>query len=210
VEMNDVAEMKIDDVVGMPGRPLPVGSVGHRASGWWGMWTVIATEASLFAYLLFAYAYLASQAHGGFVPEAPKFKLAGPNTALLIASSFVLYWGESGIKQGKRARLMTALALTFVMGAAFIGIQILEWKAKTYGPSTDAYASSYFITTGFHMAHVAAGLLIIGALLLWTSLGKFNAERHAAVSVGALYWHFVDVVWIAVFLTFYVSPYLSP
>ncbi|MBK4736597.1 cytochrome c oxidase subunit 3 [Noviherbaspirillum pedocola] len=199
----------MNDIVGMPGRPLPVGSVGHRASGWWGMWTVIATEASLFAYLLFSYAYLASQAHGGFVPEAPKFRLAGPNTVLLIASSFVLYWGESGIKKGKRGRLMAALALTFVMGAAFVGIQLIEWKGKTYGPSTDAYASSYFITTGFHMAHVVGGLLVIAVLFLWAAIGKFSHERHAAVSIGALYWHFVDVVWLAVFATFYVSPYLT-
>jgi heme/copper-type cytochrome/quinol oxidase subunit 3 len=189
---------------------LPVGSVDHHAAAWWGMWMLIATEASLFAYLLFSYAYLAGQIHGSWVPELPKFRLSAPNTVLLIASSVVLYWGEQGIKQGKRGRLIAGLALSLIMGVVFIGVQALEWSNKHYKPSDSAYASSYFITTGFHMAHVAAGLLIIGALLLWTSLGKFNAERHAAVSVGALYWHFVDVVWIAVFLTFYVSPYLSP
>jgi heme/copper-type cytochrome/quinol oxidase subunit 3 len=200
--------MRMNEIVGMPG-PLPVGSVGHKASGWWGMWMVIATEASLFAYLLFSYAYLASQAHGVFVPEAPKFKLAAPNTVLLIASSFVLYWGERGIRQGRRGRLMLALALSFAMGAVFAGLQLLEWAGKSYGPSADAYASSYFITTGFHMAHVIGGLLMIALLLLWAALGKFSAERHSAVAIGALYWHFVDVVWLAVFATFYISPYLT-
>jgi heme/copper-type cytochrome/quinol oxidase subunit 3 len=199
----------MNDIVGMPGEALPVGSVGHKASGWLGMWAVIATEASLFAYLLFSYAYLASQAHGGFVPEAPKFGIAGPNTVLLIASSFVLYWGESGIKKGQRGRLMIGLALSFAMGVVFAGLQLLEWSKKSYGPSSDAYASSYFITTGFHMAHVIGGLVIIAVLFLWAAIGKFSHERHSAVSIGALYWHFVDAVWLAVFAAFYVSPYLA-
>jgi heme/copper-type cytochrome/quinol oxidase subunit 3 len=195
------------ELVGRPG-PLPVGSKGHRASGWWGMWMMILTEASLFAYLLFSYAYLGTQSHGGWVPELPRLRIALPNTVLLVASSLVLYWGETGIKKGQRGRLVAALALTLLMGAAFAGLQGLEWHNKTYGPSADAYASSYFMTTGFHMAHVIGGLLLIATLLLWAATGKFDARRHAAVSIGALYWHFVDVVWLAVFTTFYLTPYL--
>jgi heme/copper-type cytochrome/quinol oxidase subunit 3 len=195
------------ELVGEPG-PLPVGSKGHKASGWWGMWMMILTEASLFAYLLFSYAYLGMQSHGGWVPELPKLQIALPNTVLLVASSLVLYWGETGIKKGKTGRLVAALALTLLMGAVFAGLQGLEWHNKKYGPDADAYASSYFMTTGFHMAHVIGGLLMIAALLLWAAMGKFSAQRHAAVSIGALYWHFVDVVWLAVFTTFYITPYL--
>jgi len=195
------------EFIGMLG-PLPVGSIQHRASGWWGMWTVIATEGSLFAYLLFSYAYLGSQSHGGWVSELPKLKLALPNTVLLIASSLVLYWGETGIRKGQRGRLLLGLAATFIMGAVFAGVQGLEWHNKKFGPSDDAYASTYFMTTGFHMAHVIGGLLIIAALFLWGAMGKFSAQRHSTVSIGALYWHFVDVVWLAVFVTFYVTPYL--
>jgi len=196
------------EVVGMPAA-LPVGSVRHKASGWWGMWTVIATEASLFAYLLFSYAYLAIQSHGGWVTEMPKFRIAAPNTVLLIASSLVLYWAETGIRNGRRGRLLFGLALTFAMGAMFAGLQGLEWHNKKFGPSDDAYASTYFITTGFHMAHVVGGLVVIAALFLWGALGKFSAQRHSAVTIGALYWHFVDVVWLAVFVTFYITPYLQ-
>lgn len=195
------------ELVGEPG-PLPVGSKGHKASGWWGMWMMILTEASLFAYLLFSYAYLGMQSHGGWVPELPRLQIALPNTVLLVASSLVLYWGESGIKKGKTGRLVAALGLTLLMGAVFAGLQGLEWHNKKYGPDADAYASSYFMTTGFHMAHVIGGLLMIAALLMWAAMGKFNAQRHAAVSIGALYWHFVDVVWLAVFTTFYITPYL--
>lgn len=185
---------------------LPVGSIGHRAAGWWGMWCLIATEAALFAYLLFGYAYLGAQAQSQWVPELPKLRLALPNTLLLVASSFVLYWGESGIRKGAQGRLLAALLLTLLMGAGFVGVQLLEWRDKPFSPDSHAYGSSYFVTTGFHLLHVAAGLLVLLLLLLWAAQRKFDAQRYAAVSIGALYWHFVDVVWLAVFTTFYLSP----
>lgn len=185
---------------------LPIGSAGHRASGWWGMWCLILTEAALFAYLLFAYFYLSAQAQSTFVPEIPKLRLALPNTILLLASSAVLYWGETGIRRNRQGRLALGLAVTLVMGAGFLGIQFLEWHAKKFRLWDSAYASSYYITTGFHMAHVVGGLLILAMLLVWTLIGKFDHRRHAAVSIGTLYWHFVDVVWLAVFTTFYLTP----
>jgi heme/copper-type cytochrome/quinol oxidase subunit 3 len=76
-------------------------------------------------------------------------------------------------------------------------------------PWDSAYASSYFTITGFHMMHVVVGLIVLAALLWWSALGKFGEHRHAAVSIGALYWHFVDVVWLAVFFTLYVTPHLA-
>ena len=187
-------------------RALPVGSAGHRASGWWGMWCLIATEAALFAYLLFSYFYLGAQAQTHFIPELPKFRLALPNTLLLIASSAVLYWGERGIRNNSVGRLNLALLVTIIMGSGFAVIQALEWHDKKFRLWDSAYASSYYMTTGFHMAHVVGGLLILFLLLFWSLLGKFDHHRHAAVSIGALYWHFVDVVWLAVFTVFYVTP----
>lgn len=196
------------DALSFPQR-LPVGSAGKRASGWWGMLTLIATEAALFAYLLFSYFYLASQAHGGWLPELPKLRIALPNTIVLLASSFVLWWGERGIKHGNRGHLMIGLAVAFALGAVFMGLQAVEWHNKSFSLTSGAYGSLYFTITGFHMAHVLGGLLIIATMFVWTAVGSFNAERHAAISIGALYWHFVDVVWLAVFTTFYIVPYLE-
>ena len=75
--------------------------------------------------------------------------------------------------------------------------------------ASNTYGSLYFTITGFHMAHVAAGLLMLAALFVWTLLGTFDRWRSTPVSVGVIYWHFVDAVWLAVFLTFYVTPYLG-
>jgi cytochrome c oxidase subunit 3 len=88
-------------------------------------------------------------------------------------------------------------------------VQVLEWHNKPYRLASSTYSSLYFTITGFHMAHVAVGLLMIAALFLWSVLGMFDRWRHAPVSIGAVYWHFVDAVWLAVFLTFYVTPHLG-
>ncbi|GBG12832.1 cytochrome c oxidase subunit III [Novimethylophilus kurashikiensis] len=200
--MNDDTEMEI-------AQPLPIGSVGKAASGWWGMQCLIATEAALFAYLLFSYFYLGSQVHGPWVPELPKLKIAVPNTILLLASSFVLHWGETGIRRGKNGRLVASLVVTLLMGIVFMALQGVEWHNKPFRLGDHAYASSYFVTTGFHMMHVAVGLIVLAVLLLAAFGRRFSAERHVPVSIGALYWHFVDIVWLCVFTTFYITPYFS-
>ncbi len=189
-------------------RQLPVGSVGRKATGYAGMLTAILTEASLFGYLIFAYFYLAAQAQGAWLPELPKLTLATGNTALLLASSVAVAWGERGIRHGNRTRLAIGLAAGLVLGIAFVAVQMLEWSRKPFTITSHAYGSVYFTLTGFHVAHVVVGLLVLALLLAWTSLGYFGERRHAAVKIGTLYWHFVDAVWIAVYTTLYLSPYL--
>jgi heme/copper-type cytochrome/quinol oxidase subunit 3 len=198
-----------------PGRELTigrmaVGSIERRASGWWGMLTLILTEAFLFAYLLFSYYYFAVQYGRPWLPaELPAFRLSGPNTLILLASSVAIWFGERGARQNARRRLVLGLAVGLVLGAIFVGIQILEWMDKPFGLSSHSYGSLYFTVTGFHMAHVVVGLVVLGLLLIWSMLGYFDRARMASVSIGGVYWHFVDAVWLTVFFTFYVTPHLS-
>lgn len=191
-------------------QPLPVGPIQHRASGWWGMWALIATEAALFAYLLFSVYYLAAQSTNPWPPEGlPRLHLALPNTIVLIVSSIAIAWAERGVKKGDRARLLIGLVVAFLLGCVFAGVQMKEWHDKPFTYTTGAYGSLYYTVTGFHVAHVAVGLLVMLALIVWSALGLFDRRRHAPVSIGAIYWHFVDVVWLTVFFTFYVVPYLK-
>ena len=191
-------------------RPIPVGPAGHQSNGWWGMVFVIMTEASLFAYLLFSFYYIAIQPHQDFPPGGlPDLKLALPDTLLLVASSFVVWWGESGIKKGNNRRGIIGLGIGFVMGAVFVGVQWIEWGNKPFTLSSSPYGSLFFVTTGFHMIHVVAGLVVLAGLILWTALGYFDRTRNAPVSIGVIYWHFVDVVWLTVFFSFYLTPYLG-
>ena len=199
----------------VPGRRLTIermfiGSIGRRASGWWGMVTLIATEASLFAYLLFSYYYFAVQYGRPWLPaELPSFRLSAPNTVILILSSVAVWFAEHGIRHNRRGRLVLGLLVGLILGVVFVGIQIREWLDKPFTYASHAYGSLYFTVTGFHMAHVVVGLVVLLALLVWSALGYFDRERLAPVTIGAIYWHFVDAVWLTVFFTFYITPYLS-
>jgi heme/copper-type cytochrome/quinol oxidase subunit 3 len=191
---------------------LPVGALDTRASGWWAMIFTIFTEASLFAYLLFSYYYMAVQRHPyGAFPEGgqPQLLMASVNTAILLASSVTVAWAQFGIERGKKWRLVTGLGAGTILGAIFLAIQYKEWSDKPFGLSSTPYSSLYYVITGFHMAHVVVGVLILAALTVWSALGYFNSRRFAHIHIGALYWHFVDAVWVVVFFTFYITPLLG-
>ncbi|UIJ71012.1 cytochrome c oxidase subunit 3 [Aurantimonas sp. HBX-1] len=188
---------------------LAVGSIGHHAGGWWGMMTLIATEGFLFVYLEFSYYYFASHYGREWLPsELPSFRLSGPGTVILILSSVAAWWGERGGKSGSRLKLLAGLFIALVLGVVFVALQLREWSDKPFTLASHSYASTYFVVTGFHMAHVIAGLLALAVLILWSGLGYFDRARFAPVSIGIVYWHFVDVVWLTVFVAFYVTPYL--
>lgn len=189
--------------------PLPVGSTAGRASGWWGMIALIVTEASLFGYLLFAYFYLQAQSSEAWPPDgAPKLTIPLINTAILLGSSVLVWLGESGIKRNRR-RVGTAwLCAAIVAGIVFVGVQLHEWQGKAYGLGSHVYGSLYFTITGFHLLHVVVGLIVLAFLALWCMLGYQDKRWHAALGIGALYWHFVDAVWLAVFSALYLSPYV--
>jgi cytochrome c oxidase subunit III len=189
---------------------LPVGPIRRHGIGWWGAGTLIASEGALFAYLLFAYYYTGANAPPGWVLESsPPLKLALPNTLLLLLSSVMAWWGEQGILKAARTRALIGFTCALVLGSVFVFVQWLEWRSKTYGIGRSSYASLYFVTTGFHMAHVLLGLAVLLALLGWTALDYFSPRRRLVVSAGVLYWHFVDVVWLFVFTTYYLTPYLG-
>jgi len=191
---------------------LPVGAIDTRASGWWAMIFTVFTEASLFVYLLFSYYYLAVQPHApGAFPEggAPPLLMSAINTAILLTSSVAVGWAQLSIEHNRKWRLVAGLGIGALLGMIFLVIQCFEWAGRPFGLSSTPYSSLYFVITGFHMAHVVVGVVILLALTLWSGLGYFNSRRFAHIHIGALYWHFVDVVWIAVFFTFYITPLLG-
>ena len=189
---------------------LPVGPVGRRGSGMWGVGTLIASEAALFAYLLFAYYYTGGTAPKGWLLEpAPTLRLALPNTILLLLSSAAAWWGERGVLRRRSMQALLGIGAAVVMGSVFVAVQWFEWHAKHYGLGTSSYASLYFVTTGFHIAHVVIGLAVLAALFVWTALDYFSPRRRLVVSAGVMYWHFVDIVWLFVFATYYLTPYLG-
>jgi heme/copper-type cytochrome/quinol oxidase subunit 3 len=106
-------------------------------------------------------------------------------------------------------RLVLGLGVGAVLGIIFLIVQYFEWTAKSFTLASTTYSSLYFTVTGFHMAHVVVGVVMLLCLFAWSAMGYFNRVRYAHIHIGALYWHFVDAVWIAVFFTFYITPYLG-
>ncbi|MDD5579350.1 MAG: cytochrome c oxidase subunit 3 [Methylobacter sp.] len=189
--------------------PLPVGSYGKRSSGWWGLLALIVTEGSLFGYLLFSYFYLASQALEHWPPDGlPKLAIPGINTIILLASSGFIWASERCLKNKKMRSSITLMAVAIILGTCFVMIQLREWSNKSYNMATNLYGSLYFTITGFHMAHVVVGVIILSLLLLWMILGYFDDKRYLPVTIGGFYWHFVDGVWLFVFTALYLTPYL--
>lgn len=185
---------------------LPIGGTGRLTTGWWGMLCLLATEGILFAYLIFSYGYLAVQAPGSWPPGgAPSLKLALPNTVLLIASSIVLEVGHWRYRSGKDRSTVPVLLITAIMGAVFVWVQLREWSNKAFALSDSSYSSIYYTLTGFHLAHVVAGIIALTVLAFWAWQRRL-VRGGLHLLLGRIYWHFVDVVWLVVFITIYLVP----
>jgi cytochrome c oxidase subunit 3 len=191
-----------------PARMLPVGSAGERSSGWLGCLMLIATEGALFGYLIFTYLYLAVQTTRHWPPEGlPKLPLGAINTLILLSSSGFVWLCERMVRRARVRAAVVSMTVAVLLGVVFVGIQLHEWHGHPYGPVDNLYGSLYFTITGFHLAHVLIGLIVLVLLGVWTALGYFDAKRYAALKIGGLYWHFVDVVWLFIFTTIYLTPY---
>lgn len=187
---------------------LPTETAGARATSWWAMLILIATEATLFASLLSSYFYLRSGADewplGGIAK--PELRLAGPGTVILILSSVSMTGAELAIRRGRSRGLVAGLGLTILLGLIFLGIQATEYSRAEFSLDTNAYSSLFFTITGLHGLHVILGVAMLAVVELRAVLGHFDRRRHLAVQNVALYWHFVDVVWLFVFSSLYLSP----
>ena len=187
-------------------RSLPVGAAGRISVGWWGMLTIIATEGALFAYLLFAYFYFSVQVRAWAPNPPPLIVYTLPGTIALILSAASGWWAQRSAFWGRRLQLIIALAVTLLLGLAFVGLQIVDWQAEPFSMQTSEFGSNFYVISGVHMAHTAVGVFALLMLLVWSVFGYFDARRNAAVLVGLLYWYFLVVVGTIVFLCLYAVP----
>jgi cytochrome c oxidase subunit I+III len=187
---------------------LPIGASGRHDIGWWGMACVVATEAAFFGYLLFSYYYLGSLSTNPWPDVVPRIGLPAINTLVLISSSVAVWMAARGIRRNSNTRLVAWLGTAIVLGVVFISLQVVEYGREKFSMTHDAYGSLFYTITGFHGAHVIVGLLMLVVVFIRAARGHFRAGRHEAITNVALYWHFVDVVWLAVFTSLYITPHL--
>ena len=178
-----------------------------QARGRMGMICFIATEAMLFLMLFFAYFYLGHDVQH-WPPEPPKLHLALTMLAVLIASSVVLRWGEHRVKAGEVASARAALLVTILLGVAFLVLQVFEYgdRLEHVQPTTSVYGSIFYAITSLHGAHVALGILMLAFVLMLPHIGETNRPPHKPMHTAAMYWHFVDIVWVFIVVFLYVLP----
>ena len=127
------------------------------------------------------------------------------NSVILVSSSFVMHKGQSAIQKDDVKGLQLWFGLTALMGAIFLGGQVFEYAHMEFGLTEHLFGSCFYILTGFHGLHVTAGLLFTLAVL-WRSReeGHYSSSYHFGVEAAELYWHFVDVVWLLLFVLVYL------
>ncbi|MEA2270593.1 MAG: cytochrome c oxidase subunit [Solirubrobacteraceae bacterium] len=172
-----------------------------------GMLLFIISEVMVFGAFFTAYFFIRVVSGDQWFPIDEKHlpvAIAGFNTAILVSSSFTLHWAEHSIKNGNRFGLKAGILSTFLLGATFLFIQINEYVHIGFAPHDFAQGSVFYGLTGLHGAHVFVGLTLLLMVVVRSFRGHFSAEEHRGVEIPGIYWHFVDVMWIVVYLSVYV------
>lgn len=199
----------------------------------WGMVLFIASEVAFFACFfgaLYYFRVISVPELAGFDPEftlhpgfAGDWPSSGPmgeaftpmaawgipslNTLLLLASGVTITWAHWGLLKNKRRNLIAGLVLTILLGATFMGFQVYEYihAYRDLGLTLGAgvYGASFFILTGFHGLHVTIGAIMLTVILGRCLKGHFSPDNHFGFEAVAWYWHFVDVVWLILFVFVY-------
>ncbi len=183
-----------------------------------GIWTFLATEILFFGGLIIAYTVYRHAYPDGFAEAArhTRIVIGTANTAILLTSSFLVAWAVVAAKLGA-GRVSAAL----LSGAALLGIVFLALKGVEYRGEVNEHLfpndsftlgqqgarlffTFYFIATGLHAVHVAVGIVVLAVIAVRAHEGAYSAAYHGPITVAALYWHFVDLVWIFLFALIYL------
>ena len=179
-----------------------------RPFAWYGMVFFLASEAVFFANLIASYLYLRVRA-GAWPPTLdhltrPEIAIPLINSVILVSSSFVMHYAVSSIRKGNKRGLTIGLGVTALMGIIFLSGQAYEYLHNGFGPWDGLFGSVFYTLTGFHGAHVTFGVLFMLVVFFRAMRGDFSKSHHFAVTAIEMYWHFVDVVWVILFLVLYV------
>ena len=125
-------------------------------------------------------------------------------TIVLVLSSVTIQLGVWSIQKGDRTALVRWLIVSVVLGLVFLTAQLYDYSQLPFRADDTVYGTTFYTLTGFHGAHVAGGVNFMMVVLARSMAGQFSAARHEAVEACSFYWHFVDVVWIALFTVLYI------
>ena len=139
----------------------------------------------------------------GIHPFDP-FHLPFLNTLILLLSGSTVTWAHYAILKGNREDAVKALWFTVILGLLFTSCQAFEYTHASFGFKEGIFASTFFMATGFHGFHVIVGTIFLAVCLYRAKQGHFTPQTHLGFEFAAWYWHFVDVVWLFLFICIYV------
>ena len=175
-----------------------------------GMLLFIASEVMFFGGLFAAYfnsrAQFAGETWGpeSFGAEPLEIMpIALPITIILLTSSVTMQFGVWAIRRGDQRAMRFWTIVTLVLGVGFLIGQLYDYSVLGFGISDGIFGTVFYTLTGFHGAHVFGGVVGLTILTARATQGQFSARNHVAVEAVSIYWHFVDVVWVALFTTLY-------
>ena len=147
------------------------------------------------------------KAVGGEFEPMGAWGIPAINTLILLSSGVTVTWAHWGLKKNNRGQLILGLLLTVLLGFTFVGLQAYEYyhayTEMNLKLTTGAYGSTFYMLTGFHGLHVTIGAIMLTVVLLRSMKGHFTPAHHFAFEAAAWYWHFVDVVWLGLFVFVY-------
>jgi heme/copper-type cytochrome/quinol oxidase subunit 3 len=189
----------------------PVPRTRGYSTAWWGMVVLITTEAMVFLALLAAYFFVRAGASAWPPPgiSPPELHRSVVFSVVLLGSSIPIFWMEHALFRGHMRQVAVSLAVAFFMGAAFLGNTAYDFLHMEFGLRDNAYASLFWVIVGLHAIHVFVGLLMSATVQVKVWTGRVTPEHHVTPEVFALYWHFVDGVWLFVFTSLILSPHLG-
>ncbi len=177
-----------------------------------GIWVFLASEVIFFAAIITTFLVYRDRSVGGPDPKHILTLLIPTiNTIVLLVSSVTMVMALESIKHDRRSRTALWLVVTALLGATFLvlkGTEYSELFAEGLTPSANIFGSVYFTLTGFHAAHILIGIIWILSVVAKTVRGGFSASNFLPVEIVGLYWHFVDLVWVAIFMVVYLLEQL--
>ncbi len=195
-----------------PGLHTPIVRIGLR----YGMALFIASEVMFFVAFFWAYFHYAlfpDHVSGAVAATAvwpPRgvltfdpWSLPFLNTMILLLSGCTVTWAHHALLENDRKTLIKGLALTVLLGISFTTLQAYEYSVAPFAFAGGVYQSTFFLATGFHGFHVMVGTIFLTVCLFRAMKGHFSPERHFGFEAAAWYWHFVDVVWLFLFICIY-------
>lgn len=173
------------------------------------IWTFIGSECLFFASLISTYlVYKGRSVSGPSAEQVLEIPLVTVGTALLLFSSLFVVLALNGAQRGKQGQLRFWLGMTILCGIFFVGMQVYEFShfviEKHLTPDTNLFGATFYTLTGFHGTHVSIGVIWLTTLFITALRGKLPKEKALNLEIAALYWHFVDVVWIVIFPVVYL------